>query len=120
MTGEAIRLGQILKFFIIRVKVSCEGTETFFNLKQVCERKGNMNSHNTLSASHIPEKAEGNQLAGGALTASVWGTQEILWFQIFGRTSARGSGKRNGGRGVRRGGEAVKGAAGGEAEGATG
>jgi hypothetical protein len=43
MPGEAIRLGQILKFFNIRVRVSGEGTEAFFNLRKVCERKGNMN-----------------------------------------------------------------------------
>jgi hypothetical protein len=42
MPGEAIKLGQILKFFNIRVRVSGEGTEAFFNLRQVCERKGNM------------------------------------------------------------------------------
>jgi hypothetical protein len=45
MPGEAIRLGQILKFCNIRVRVSGEGTKAFFNLRQVCERKGNMNSH---------------------------------------------------------------------------
>jgi hypothetical protein len=45
MPGEAIRLGQILKFFNIRVRVSGEGTKAFFNLRQVCERKRNMNSH---------------------------------------------------------------------------
>jgi hypothetical protein len=65
MPSEAIRLGQILKFFNIRVRVSGEGTEEFFNLRQVCERKGNMNSHDTLGASHLPERVEGNQLAGG-------------------------------------------------------
>jgi hypothetical protein len=55
MPGEAIRLGQILKFFNIRVRVSGVGTKAFFKLRQVCERKGNMNSHDTLSASHLSE-----------------------------------------------------------------
>jgi lipopolysaccharide biosynthesis protein len=66
MPGEAVRLGQILKFFNIRVRVSGEGTEAFFffNLRQVCERKGNMNSHDTLSTSHLLEGVEGNQLIG--------------------------------------------------------
>jgi hypothetical protein len=45
-----------LKFFNIRVRVSGEGTEVFFNLRQVCERKGNMNLHDTLGASHLPER----------------------------------------------------------------
>jgi hypothetical protein len=51
----------------------------FFNLRQVCERKGNMNSHNTLSASHLLEWVEGNRLTGGAVRVSVWGTQGIQW-----------------------------------------
>jgi hypothetical protein len=84
MPDEAIRLSQILKFFNIIVRVSGEGIEVFLNLKQVCERKENMNSHNTLSASQLLERVEGNWLAGGALTANVWGTQGILWFQILG------------------------------------
>jgi hypothetical protein len=42
MPGEAIRLGQILKFFNMRVSVSGEGTKAFFNLRQVCERKENI------------------------------------------------------------------------------
>jgi hypothetical protein len=80
MPGEAIRLGQILKFFCIRVRVSGEGTKAFFNLRQVCERKGNMNSHDTLGASHLSEWVEGNQLVEGSVRASVWGTQGIQWF----------------------------------------
>jgi hypothetical protein len=43
-------------------------------LKQVCERKGKTNSHDTLSTSHLSEGVEGNQQAGGPLRASVWGT----------------------------------------------
>jgi hypothetical protein len=74
MSGEAIRLGQILKFFNIRVRVSGEGTEAFFNLRQVCEKKGSMNSHDTLSASHLSEGVEGNQLAEGSVRESVLGT----------------------------------------------
>jgi hypothetical protein len=65
MPGEAIRLGQTLKFFNIRVRINGEGTKVFFNLRQDCERKGNMNSHDTLSASHLLEGVEGNWLAGG-------------------------------------------------------
>jgi hypothetical protein len=65
MPGEAIRLDQILKFFNIRVRVSGEVTKVFFNLRQVCERKGNMNSHDTLGASHLLEGVEGNWLAVG-------------------------------------------------------
>jgi hypothetical protein len=80
MPGEAIRLGQILKFFNIRARVSGEGTKAFFNLRQVCERKGNMNLHDTLSASHLPEGIKGNRLAGRSMRASVWGTQGIQWF----------------------------------------
>jgi hypothetical protein len=77
MPSEAIRLGQILKFFNIRVRVSGEGTEAFFNLRQVCKRKGNMNSHDTLGANHLSEGVEGNQLVGGSMRVSVWGTQGI-------------------------------------------
>jgi hypothetical protein len=81
MSGEAIRLGQILKFFNIRVRVSGEGIEAFLNLRQVCERKGNMNSHDTLSASHLSEGVGGNWLARAvAMRTSVWGTQGIQWF----------------------------------------
>jgi hypothetical protein len=80
MPGEAIRLGQILKFFNVRVRVSGEGTKAFFNLRQVCERKGNMNLHDTLGTSYLSEWVEGNQLAGGPMRASVWGTQGIRWF----------------------------------------
>jgi hypothetical protein len=80
MSGEAIRLGQILKLFNIRVRVSGEGTEAFFNLRQVCERKGNMNSHDALSASHLLEWVEGNRLAGPSVRVSVWETQGIRWF----------------------------------------
>jgi hypothetical protein len=65
MPGEAIGLDQILKFFNIRVRVSGEGTEAFFNLRQVCEREGNMNLHDTLGAGHLPERVGGNRLAGG-------------------------------------------------------
>jgi hypothetical protein len=60
MPGEAIGLSQTLKFFNIRVRVSGVGTKVFFNLRQVCERKGNMNSHDTISAGHLPEKVEGS------------------------------------------------------------
>jgi hypothetical protein len=73
MPGEAIRLGQILKFFNIRVRVSGEGTEVFFNLRQVCDRKGNMNSHDTLGTSHLSEGVEGNGLTGGSMRAIVCG-----------------------------------------------
>jgi hypothetical protein len=65
MPGEAIGLSQILKYFNIRVRVSGEGTEAFFNLRQVCERKGNMNSHDAFGASHLSDRVEGNHLAGG-------------------------------------------------------
>jgi hypothetical protein len=67
-----------LKFFNIRVRVSGEGTEAFLNLRQVCERKGNMNSHDTLGTSHLSEGEEGNQLAGGVVRASVWGTRDLV------------------------------------------
>jgi hypothetical protein len=40
MPSEAIRLGQILKFFNIRVRVSGKETEAFFNLRQVVREKG--------------------------------------------------------------------------------
>jgi hypothetical protein len=52
----------------------------FFNLRQVCERKENMNSHDTLGASHFSEGVEGNQLAGGSVRARVLGNQGIQWF----------------------------------------
>jgi hypothetical protein len=104
MAGEAVRLSQILKFFNVRVRVRGKGTEAFFNLRQVCERKGNMNLHDTLGASHLSERVEGNRLAGGTVRASMWSTQGILWFQIGGRASGRGSRRRSGGRGGRRGG----------------
>jgi hypothetical protein len=55
MPGEAIRLDQILKFFNMRVRFTDKVTKAFFNLRQVCERKGNMNLHNTLGASHFSE-----------------------------------------------------------------
>jgi hypothetical protein len=71
MPGEAIRLGEILKFFNIKVRVSGEGTKAFFNLRQVCERKGSMNSHDTLGASHLSEGVEENWLAGGSTRVSV-------------------------------------------------
>jgi hypothetical protein len=104
MPGEAIGLSQILKFFNIRVRVSGVGTEALFNLRQVCEREGNMNSHDTLSASHLPERVEGNQLAGGAMRASVGDAQGILQLWVGGRASERGRRKRSGGRHGRRGG----------------
>jgi hypothetical protein len=72
MSGEAIRLGQILKFW-----VSGEETKAFFNLRQVCEEKGNMNSHDTLSTSHLLEGVEGNWLAGGVHESEYVG---IWWF----------------------------------------
>jgi hypothetical protein len=77
MPGEAIGLSQILKFFNIRVKVSGVGTEGFLNLRQVCERKGNMNLHDTLGTSHLLERVEGSPLAWGAVEG-VWGAQGIL------------------------------------------
>jgi hypothetical protein len=40
MPDEAVRLGQILKFFNIRDRVRGEGTKAFFNLRQVCELVG--------------------------------------------------------------------------------
>jgi hypothetical protein len=67
-----------LKFFNIRVRVSGEGTEAFFNFRQVCERKGNMNWQDILGTSHLLERVEGNRLAMWAMRASVWGTQGIL------------------------------------------
>jgi hypothetical protein len=103
MPGEAIGLSQILKFFNIRVMVSGVGTEAILNLRQVCERKGNMNLQDTLSASHLLERVERSQLAGGAMRASVWGTQGILWLSVGRRASGRGSRRRSGGTGGRRG-----------------
>jgi hypothetical protein len=108
MRGEAIRLGQILKFFNIRVRVSGEGTEAFINLRQVCERKGNMNSHNTLGARHLSEGVEGNRLAGG-VRDSKWvvdpGDPVVLsWWDGGGKGKQReeqrggGSSRRSGGR----------------------
>jgi hypothetical protein len=78
--NEAIRFGQILKFINIRVRVSGGETEVIFKLRQVCERKGNRNTHNTLCASHLSEGVEGNGLDGGSMRASVWGAQRIQWF----------------------------------------
>jgi hypothetical protein len=40
MPGEAIRLGQILKFFNITVRVTGEGTKAFFNLGRSVRGKG--------------------------------------------------------------------------------
>jgi hypothetical protein len=78
MPGEAVGLSQIPKFFNIRVRGSGVGTEAFFNLRQVCKRKGNMNSQDTLRAGYLPERVEGSQLAWGAVRVGVWGTQGIL------------------------------------------
>jgi hypothetical protein len=49
-------------------------------LRQVCERKGNMNLHDTFSASHLSEGVEGNWLAGGSVRVNVWETQGIWLF----------------------------------------
>jgi hypothetical protein len=77
MPGEALRLCQILKFFNIRLRVNGEEAKAFFKLRQVCERKGNLNSHDTLSASHLSERIEGNWLAGGSVRVSVMGIQSF-------------------------------------------
>jgi hypothetical protein len=73
-----------LKFFNIGVRVSGEGTEAFFNLRQVCKRKGNMNSHDTLGSSHLSEGVEGNWLAWGSVRVSAWGTQGSCGSELVG------------------------------------
>jgi hypothetical protein len=50
-----------------------------------------MNLHHTLSASHLPKRVEGSQLAGGAMRASVCVTQGILQLWVGRRSSKRGS-----------------------------
>jgi hypothetical protein len=42
-------------------------------LRQVCKGKGNMDLHDSFSASHLPEGVEGSWLAGGSMRASFWG-----------------------------------------------
>jgi hypothetical protein len=63
-------LSQVLKFLNIRIRVSGEGAKALFYLREVSERKGDMDPHNAFRSSHFLERVDGNWLTGGSVRAS--------------------------------------------------
>jgi hypothetical protein len=102
MPSEVIGLSQVLKFLNIRIRVSGEGAKALFYLREVSERKGDMDPHNAFCSSHFPERVDGNRLTGGSVRASVRGTHGILWSPVGGKAGGRREGRRSRRRSGRR------------------